>query len=101
MQKQELGFSAVAGRAERTALQAAGKAEESGKKNPELQRKTEDWQEIRKIQDRLKRILMIETLRQKAEKLGEELEKVQKKCQGAYYKKRAKENWIVLELWRQ
>ena len=83
MQKQELEFSLRLQEEQREPLlQAAGKAEEERKKNPELQRKTEELAgEIRKIQDRLKRILMIETLRQKAEKLGEELEKVQKKCQ--------------------
>ena len=77
MQKQELEFSLRLQEEQREPLlQAAGKAEEERKKNPELQRKTEELAgEIRKIQDRLKRILMIETLRQKAEKLGEELEK--------------------------
>ena len=66
-------------------LQAAGKAEEERKKNPELQRKAEELEgEIRKIRERMERILRIETLGQKTEKLGEELEKVQKKCQADF-----------------
>ena len=83
MQKQELESSLRLQEEQREPLlQAAGKAEEERKKNPELQRKAEELEgEIRKIRERMERILRIETLGQKAEKLGEELEKVQKKCQ--------------------
>ena len=83
MQKQELEFSLRLQEEQREPLlQAAGKAEEERKKNPELQRKAEELEgEIRKIRERMERILRIETLGQKTEKLGEELEKVQKKCQ--------------------
>ena len=69
MQKQELESSLRLQEEQREPLlQAAGKAEELEG-------------EIRKIRERMERILRIETLGQKAEKLGEELEKVQKKCQ--------------------
>ncbi|WP_370741912.1 AAA family ATPase [[Ruminococcus] lactaris] len=83
MQKQELESSLRLQEEQREPLlQAAGKAEEERKKNPELQRKAEELEgEIRKIRERMERILRIETLGQKTEKLGEELEKVQKKCQ--------------------
>lgn len=83
MQKQELESSLRLQEEQREPLlQAAGKAEEERKKNPELQRKAEELEgEICKIRERMERILRIETLGQKAEKLGEELEKVQKKCQ--------------------
>lgn len=83
MQKQELESSLRLQEEQREPLlQAAGKAEEERKKNPDLQRKAEELEgEIRKIRERMERILRIETLGQKAEKLGEELEKVQKKCQ--------------------
>ena len=83
MQKQELESSLRLQEEQREPLlQAAGKAEEERKKNPELQRKAEELEgEIRKIRERMERILRIETLGQKAEKLGEELEKVQKKSQ--------------------
>ena len=77
MQKQELESSLRLQEEQREPLlQAAGKAEEERKKNPELQRKAEELEgEIRKIRERMERILRIETLGQKAEKLGEELEK--------------------------
>lgn len=83
MQKQELEvFSANCRKSRENRSCRRGKAEEERKKNPELQRKAEELEgEIRKIRERMERILRIETLGQKAEKLGEELEKVQKKCQ--------------------
>ena len=73
MQKQELESSLRLQEEQREPLlQAAGKAEEERKKNPELQRKAEELEgEIRKIRERMERILRIETLGQKAEKLGE------------------------------
>ena len=61
-------------------IQSAMKARAAGK-NVDMEGMEELEGEIRKIRERMERILRIETLGQKAEKLGEELEKVQKKCQ--------------------
>ena len=61
MQKQELESSLRLQEEQREPLlQAAGKAEEERKKNPELQRKAEELEgEIRKIRERMERILRL------------------------------------------